>query len=787
MKQVFTLLLSCVITILIAQGPPPTITIQGQVLESISNGPLEFATVVIIDQEGNPRKGTTTDAEGKFELKARSPKVSIEVSFIGFVAQTISDLQVSGGVADVGTVILMENNQSLDEVVVRAERSTTEFKLDKRVFNVGQDLSTTGSSALELLNSVPSVNVNIEGEITLRGSSGVQVLIDGKPSVTSDNTLGTITADMIEKIEVITNPSAKYDAEGTSGILNIVLKKDEKKGINGSVSVNTGIPHSHSVGLSLNNRTKKFNLFTQLGVGYKVVPTYTKNINRNYLNSTYTETNGDEFRNEFFYNMVLGSDYYIDENNVITLSGRFAYEVEDQPSNTNVIIIDSLDNSTTEWERTEETSALNPKFRYELQYKRDFTDHKEHDLLFSALGQLFSKDQESVFMNSIIRGENPLTNQETETDFRESKYTFKLDYTKPINELWSVETGAQYVINDVGNEYAVRDLIDGVWVENPNFTNDFQYDQNVLAGYATIAYENKVWGAKAGLRAENTDLETYLATTDQRNSQLFTNFFPSFHTSYKVSDRFSLQAGYSKRIYRPRLWDLNPFFNIRNNFSIRTGNPDLLPEYTDSYEITGIYILDKLSLNGSIYYRYTTDQIERISVFEDNVNILKPFNLGTSKRTGFEANGKYQMSKKITFNGDFNYNIFRREGMYNDANFDFTADQWSGKLTSKLKLQPSLDLELIGRHESRQQTVQGEVLPITFMDIGLRKKFNKGKTVLSLSVLDVFATKITERTSEGPTFDTYQRRFRGRFVRLGFSYGFGKGEAMQYGGGGRRR
>src|SRR5690606_37330098 len=203
-----------------------------------------------------------------------------------------------------------------------AEKSNVEFKLDKRVFNVGQDIASSGMGALDVLNNVPSVNVDLEGAITLRGNSGVQILINGKPSVLADeqsNALGTLTADMIESIEVITNPSAKYEAEGTSGIINIILKKEEKKGLNGSASINTGLPHNHSIGVSLNQRTEKFNFFTQFGAGYRSLPDYDKSINRNLADNTMVKSDGTSYRNEKFYNITLGADYYLNDLNIITL------------------------------------------------------------------------------------------------------------------------------------------------------------------------------------------------------------------------------------------------------------------------------------------------------------------------------------------------------------------------------------------------------------------------------------------------------------------------------------
>ena len=680
---------------------------------------------------------------------------------------------------------------------MRAEKSSTEFKLDKRVFNVGKDLSSTGASALEVLNNVPSVNVDIEGAISLRGSEGVQILINGKPSVIATeqgNSLGTITAEMIQQVEVITNPSAKYDAEGTSGIINIIIKKEERKGINGSATVNVGTPHNHSFGLSLNRRTEKFNLFSQLGVGYREVPRDRKSINRDFVNETEIESEGREFRNEWFYNFILGVDYHINKNNVITLSGSFAYEIEDQPSSTIFSFQDASGSIIDSWSREEITDATNPKYQYELQYKRDFEDDKDHNLIFSATGNLFAKDQSSEFLNTTILGSNRDSRQQTATDFGELRQTFKLDYTKPISEKWTIETGAQYVLQNVDNDFSVTDFVNDEWVDNPDLTNVFEYNQNVLGIYGTTAYEGDKWGIKVGLRIENTDLSTFLVTTNEGNKRNFTDFFPTLHTSYKMTERLSLQAGYSRRIYRPRMRSLNPFFNIRNNFNIRTGNPNLLPEYTDSYELTSIYVVGDVSMNFGIYHRYTTDVVERISMLEDNVSISTPFNIGTNRSTGAEFNFKYSLNKKWTMNGDFNYNYFSRAGSLENISFDFNNDQWSSKFTNKIKLPAKFELEFTGHYRSAVQTVQSKISRNIFADLGLRKKIGTGRAVFSLSVRDVFASRFRESITTQPNFSLFDYSRRGRFVTLGFSYGFGKGEAMEFGGekrrgggGGRRR
>ncbi|WP_406683613.1 TonB-dependent receptor family protein [Seonamhaeicola sp. MEBiC1930] len=791
LKSLTSSILLSVFFVLAGFSQNKNINITGKVLEAGSNQPIAFATILVVENGSNKNiTGTTTFEDGTFFLDTEAPDFHLAVSFIGFKTKTINDFNVVKGKIQLGNIIIEEDLEQLNEVVIQAEVSKTEFKLDKRIFNIGKDLSSAGASALDVLNNVPSVNVNIEGEISLRGSQGVQILINGKPSVIAGdggNALGTITADMMERVEVITNPSAKYDAEGTAGIINIVIKKDERKGLNGSASLNIGDPTNHSFGLSLNRRTEKFNLFSQLGIGYRKLPNDRKIIIRDLANDIDIESEGTEYRNEKFYNIILGTDYYINDTNVITLSGNFAYEVEDQPSET---VFDSITSGilSSTWKRTEFTDATNPKYQYELQYKKDFEDHEDHMLLFSALGRFFGKEQSSYFEDRTSFGEHLESDQKTRTDFKEANYTFKLDYTKPYNEKFTLETGAQYLLNSVSNDFEVQELLGNDFVTDPNQTDIFEFDQNVLGVYGTAAYEGDKWGVKLGLRLENTDLETLLINTNESNNQNYSNLFPSFHSSYKLSDSYSVQIGYSRRVYRPRLWDLNPFFSPRNNFNIRTGNPDLRPEFTDSYELTNIYNLGKSSLNFGVYYRYTTDAIERNVTFfnsETGSTLFMPLNLGTTDAIGIEFNGKVPVTNWLIFTGDLNYNYFKRDVDFNDAPKDFNADQWTGKLTSKIKLPAEIDFEVTGNYQSGTKTLQGNTAKNLFADLGLRKKILKNKGVVNFSIRDVFASRIFESENIQGNNYSLNRSQRGRFVTFGFSYGFGKGEAMEYSG--RRR
>lgn len=767
------------------------IEVSGKVVDSKSKSPIEFATIKLLDKaSGNLLVGTTTKADGGLLLITQVEDFVLEISFIGFISKTIEEYKINNGKVDFGTILLEEDSKLMDEVIIRAERSSTEFRLDKRIFNVGQDLSSTGASALEVLNNVPSVTVDIEGQIQLRGAGGVQIMINGKPSVlTSDggSALGTLTADMIESVEVITNPSAKYDAEGTSGIINIVLKKEEKRGINGSVSLNTGVPENHSLGFSLNKRTEKFNLFSQIGFGKRKFPENYKGYNRNETANTEINNYGERDKGESFLNIILGTDYHINDQNVLSLTGNFAYEWESETSLINYSAIGADNVVSSAWQRDEVTSATNPKWQFEMQYKKDFSDSKDHFLLVSALGSSFSKDQESSFNNTPEFGEEALSDQQqTQTDFGQVEYTFKADYTQPFSEEITFEAGGQYLITDVGNDYSINNWENNEWVVVTDLSNSFLYNQKVLGIYSTGSYEGEKAGIKLGLRMENTDLFTLLEQTDQENNRNFTNFFPTVHTSYKMRDNFSLQAGYSRRIARPRLFDLNPYYNIRNNYSIRTGNPDLLPELTDSYEITGIFDHKAFSLSSSVYHRYITSTVERVTRFEGDVAISMPMNIGTNKTTGWEINGKYTPLDWLSFNGDFNYNYFHREGTYEATEFDFNADQWSSRLTTKIDFPADFALELVGNYQSKQQTFQSLMSGYAMADIGVRKKVLKGKVILNLSVRDAFASRIFETTTIQDTFSQYSHRMRGRFVTFGLSYGFGKGEAMEFSGQKRR-
>lgn len=770
------------------EKPRKGVLVTGKVVDKNSGEPLEFATISLHKKsDNNLIAGSTSKRNGEFTIETSEREFYIRIGFLGYNTKEIREYSLSKGRVNLKSIAIEPDSEVLDEIAVVGEKSQTVFKLDKRVFNVGKDLSGAGGSALDILNNVPSVDVSIEGNVSLRGNTNVQILINGAPSVLTSgksNTLGTITADMIEKVEVITNPSAKYEAKGTSGIINIVLAKDERRGLNGAVTVNTGFPTNHSVGLSLNRRTEKLNLFTQLGAGKRVFLSDIEGITENKSADNYSllKKSGDSEKNEEFYNLRLGADFHIDSLNTITLSGHFAYEIEDEYSD-NTFNISGKDGANKKsYVRKEDTEATNPKYQYELQYKRDFADHKDRLLLARATGFFFGKDKKSSFTNKGISGMNGDEKQKSTNDFYEAQYNFQLDYTHPFAEVFTLETGSKYDISDILNDYSVSDYDGGVWKNNDSFTNKFDYFQAVLGVYTTFAYEGEKYGVKAGARVENTSISTKLKNDGSKNDQDYTDFFGSLHTSYKLNQELSLQLGYSRRINRPHMWDLNPFNSIRDNHNIFTGNPDLKPTYTDSYEFTTIYTLGRTSMSFALFHRNSEDVVNDVITILNNITITSPDNVGESKSTGVELNGKAELSKWMVALGDFDYMQYNRTGEYNNQKFDFDYDRWSGRLTTKFKLPYQFDVECRVRYNSKMKELLTERKSNYYADFGVRKKLFKGRGIINFSIRDVFGTRMHESVSDQSSYYIYNKRsHQPRFV-LGFSYGFGKGEAMEFSG-----
>jgi len=773
--------------------------IRGKVLDETTNEPLEFATVTVLAKDSQELiTGGTTDIEGNFEIPVPVGAYDIKVDFLSFLPKTIEDVMVSeeNPEVDLGTLILAPDAEVLESVEVIGERSQLQIGLDKRVFNVGKDLSRVGGSAADLLDNIPSVVVDGEGNISLRGSGSVRILIDGKPSgligIGDAQGLQLLQSNMIESVEIITNPSAKYQAEGTAGIINIILKKEKKEGINGSFDFNTGWPHNHGAAANINIRRNWINLFGNFGVNYRERLGGGNTFQQFFRSDTtfFTELDRDRTRTGFGLNTQVGADIYLNPANTLTTSFLYRKGNDDNFNETIYRDYDEdfiLDDIT---ERIDNEKENESTVEYNLNYRRNFDKEKQEltvDVQFQNNDEVESSDIEERLVDEMMRpiGTDPLL-QRSLNDEGERRLLLQADYTHPFGEEGRLEAGYFSTFRHIDNEYRVEEQNDaGEWELLENFSNIFDYDENIYALYTTAGNKFGRFSLQGGLRAEYSDIRTELEETNEVNDRSYLNLFPSIYLGYELPADQNIQVSYSRRIRRPRFWDLNPFFSFSDNRNIRSGNPDLNPELTDSYEITYLKYWDKVSISGSAYYRHTTDVIDRITrLLNDSTTISRPENLLEEDNFGLEMIVSSDIGKWWKLNGSFNF--FRSITDGGNLGEEFSADTyaWTGRVNSRMTFWKKLDFQLMFNYRGPQIRPQGERKAIAYLDAGLSMDVLKGRGSLNLNVRDVFnsrryrfITDIENLYSEGDF------RWSVRTVTLGFTYRLNQNDKRQ---GGRR-
>lgn len=772
MKYILLLLLSFfLVSNLVAQRSSKSSgKIIGKIIDDESGEPLEFATLSLFSSDdASLVGGSITDAMGRYEIDAPKGDFYLEVEFISYAPKKVEGITVekTKEVVGVPDIRMFLDSEKLDEVVITEERSQVSLSLDKKVFNVGSDLTNKGGTAEDILDNVPSVSVDLDGGVQLRGSGGVRILVDGKPSMMvgdgNSNGLRNIPSNMIESVEVITNPSARYEAEGMAGIINIVLKKDRSKGFNGSIDVTGGFPLVAGTAFNLNYRREKVNFFSSLGARYNTGPgggftnqeTFFLDGSSDIFNST-----RDIQRAGFSGNINLGMDYFINKNNILTSS--FAFRRSNENNNNSVIYEDfegSRDNLVGSSTRLDDEREDEFDTEYALTYDRQLAG-KDHKFIADLRFQDNTEVEGSDFTESFFGASGSSTGaddllQRSRNSETERRLNLKIDYKRPLPNKGVFETGMQSSYRLISNKYLVEEEIEDEWIRLANLSNNFNYNEFINGVYAIYGKEYTRWSYQLGLRAEYSFVQTELLESDEEaNARDYLNLFPSAFLSYKVNEENSLQVSYSRRVNRPRFWDLNPFFTFsdpRNQFS---GNPNLDPEFTDSYELGYVNYFEKGSLTSSIYYRHTTDVIERVlNVRPDGVTIRRPENLSTQDDIGFEFTGNYKLLKWWDLSG--NLNIFR--SITNGSNFqqDFNADTytWFTRLNNKLKFSKEFEGQVRVNHRGARRTPQGFSRGITSIDLGFGKEFPKQNMSLSLNVRDLLNSRKRQSINEFDVFD----------------------------------
>ncbi len=814
MKFLLSVLLLCATTTLVAQQPEKKqVTIKGTIFEEGTNYPLEYATVSFINPQGKTVTGGITDTEGHYSIEVPEGKYTVQFEFISYKTKQLTNQNLTKNTT-LPNVSLALDAASLDEVVVRAETTEVQVRLDKKIYNIGKDLTAGGATVSDALNNVPSVTVDVDGAIALRGNENVKILINGKPSAIagfgSTDALRQLPAEAIERVEVITSPSARYDAEGTAGILNIILKKEKTLGLNGSLSTSIGVPLNSNASGNINLRTDKFNIFNTTGVYYRNSPGKA-NFNNKYFPRTTLDDNGNpitvvpEFdqvienrkmdRMGKGFNTNLGIEYFLTDKSSITASGFYRKgdgndETTNNTANYNNNILEEQS------KRIENESEDDSNYQFSLNYVNNFND-KGHKLTADLQYDRGKETERSLITeqrtlpNFEILPSEDIINKENQKE-----YLAQVDYVLPIGENAQFEAGYRGNFEQTITDYSLFEEAgtSGNFIRNDSLSNVFTYDENVNAFYTQYGNKFGKFSFLLGLRVENTQLKGKVSAENVSNipfdlnfDKNYTGLFPTVNLTYEIKDNENITLGYNRRINRPRNWFINPFPSRSSEANIFQGNPDLDPAYASAFDLGYLKRWEKLTLTTSVYYQYETDAFERVQeetgeVTSNGIPVIRtlPINLSTNERYGFEAGLLYNPTKWLNLNGSFNYFLFKTEGFYNNIDYGAENTSYFGRFSSKVKLPAKIEWQTNAFYRGPSNNSQTESDGILSVDMAMSKDIIDDNATLSLNVSDLFNSRKRNSLTTTSSFTSESEfQWRQRQVTMTFTYRFNQKKQRQ--------
>jgi outer membrane receptor protein involved in Fe transport len=777
----------------------------GRVEDEQTEEPILFANVLVYEAGTDQLvSGNTTNELGVFVIKDLAyGNYDLEISYLGYDDLRWEGLELGeeARINRVGRMRLVVAANELAEVQVTAERSAVEFGLDRRVFNVEKDIASTGGTAEDLLRNIPSVTVDLEGNISLRGSQNVRILINGKPSTLAgldrQGFLQQLAAANIERIEVLTNPGAKYDPEGMGGIINIITKQQNRQGFNLQTSANVGTNDKYNGNLGLNYRIGKLNL--QTSYSYNDEDRWFRG-DRSRATETadttwYQEQDTDGFWRRRSHRLQAGAELFLTQRATIELKGNRGWEDSEDGSFRDNQFFDAQRAPFFNSLREEIGAETEEDWEVNFNYRQRFREEGRL-LTFSAQRSSETGFEQENFVETFSNPNGIVFDQDRQENPQPQENTFTMlqfDYEQPLGEHMKLEAGSRATIRDlvIDNElYDFNpatndfDFVDAL-------SNEFEYIENVYAAYGILSGENEQWEWQAGLRAEQTETAAILLEPDvERFPNNYFSLFPSAFLTRKLTENSSVQASYSRRINRPRFRALNPFIDYSDPLNPRGGNPYLRPEFINSYEVTYLKSTNAGSITFSGYYREINDMISRINQpdLSTGANLRTFANLNSGRNYGFEGIATWRPLKKM--NIVVNGNAYRTviDGNNFESDLNAAGYQFSGRLQTNYTFGKDWNTQLSGFYRSRGVRPQGEMRALYSLDFGLRKPILKGKGNLTLRVTDLFNTRrwsfINE--SQGITDDaTFQRESRIGYI--GFSYALRQDKSQRRGGGDRRR
>ena len=792
MKKNITLVLALLFSV---QCVFAAITVKGRVYDNSTGHPMEYATVRACTlPDSTFVSGCITEPSGGFELQLEKGRYVLEVQYMGFVTKYKNvTLDGTKSIVDVGKINLSPDSRMLNEVDVVAEQSTYEMTLDKRVFNVGKDVANTAGNAIEVLENIPAVSVDVEGNVSLRGDDGVRILIDGKESglsgMSTQDALRTLQGDMIERIEVITNPSVRYDAEGSAGIINIILKKDKRQGFNGAVNVRAGYPWMYGASLSANYRLKRWNLFASYGfnnrrnIGGGVNQTKRFDIiDGDTIYNQLTDQTTERKMRRMGHNVRLGADYYITDNDII--SAAFVYRYGRLETHPVVKYFDEfpLQGTSSYDERAEDYVEYEPMYEVTLDYDKTF-ERKGRSLkanvrFFTNAENSNSDITEMVYPDQEMQQVLSALYQKTSNDQSMRNLQASVDYVHPFLTKAQWEIGAKYTNRHINSLSTVTEM-DSLGAYHPldDYCYDYEYSEQVAALYTSLGNDWGRWSGQIGVRAELTDIMTNLkgyahdGTDSINGGKPYVNFFPSAHLNYSVNENNQFQVSYTRRIRRPGFWQMSPFRSYNDNRNIRMGNPTLTPTYMDSYELGYIHFWDKASLNFTAYYRHGTNMIRHYTYEQDGVFFSMPINFGKADDFGAEIVAQGQMTKWWNLNGNVNFFRSKFNGEINGTTYNDATWMLFGRAVSKFKVSNWFDLQLTAHVMGPHKEPLGMHKGNWWIDLAVSKEILHGSGTITFNVRDLFNSRSRGGESWGDTFWQYSTStWNRRSFSLNFNY-----------------
>ena len=747
-------------------------------LEDGDKKPVLFANVALYASGDSALVGgIASDEFGNFKIPSKPGKYFLKITYLTLDEKIVPNVVVTAQNLNLGTISMKSNSKVLEELVVRGEKSQMELQLDKRVFNVGKDLSNIGSNASDILNNMPSVTVDVDGNVALRGSQNVRILIDGKQSgmvgMNPAEALRQIPGDLIESIEIITNPSSRYDAEGEVGILNIVMKKNIRYGLNGSFTATAGYPSNFGGSFNINYRKKKVNLIASYGNIYRDGPG--RGTSRQEYNSADTsfvyEQNNNRSRGGYSNNFMAGMDYFLNNRNTLTATISYRNSQNSNTSRVEYRDFDFNNNLTRTVIRTENEKEPRNNLEAALNYSKTF-DKKGQSLTVAAK-YILSDETEAARFNESTQGEPTSIAQRSFNTEDEKNILVQADYIQPFGKEGKIEAGLKSSIRLLDNDFSVHQQDAKMnWQILPEFDNRLAYDEKIHAAYLMASNQFGKFFVQAGLRGEYSDIATELKKTRQANHRKYFNLFPSVHLSYKLEDAQTIQLSYSYRLSRPGFRDLLPFSSFSDSRVFRAGNPLLNPEYTHSFEAGHLLNMEKGSLLSSVYYRHRLGVVENItSVDSVGFTTVTPVNLSTGDAYGFEFNLTYDPFNWWKWTA--NANIFRaiNEGFYNDKVLKSDTYTWTSRVSSRVTLFKNLDFQSSLNYRAPRKTTQGKDLSQYSIDLGFSRDVLKGRATITASVRDLLNSRKQRRIIENAGY--YSRsefQWRARQFLVTFSY-----------------